>query len=194
MNRQEFINTLKPQLNQLAAADRDEIIYDYEEHFRIGLEEGKSEEEISTSLGDPRSLAKHFNVDYLVKRAEEDTSVSNTLKAVLATLGLGFFNLVFVLGPFLGLAGALFGLFVAAGAIIISGIAVFAATIAGPALPIAIDSTFALFVSPAATFFISIGLICLGLLFLIGDIYLAKYFFTGTVKYLKYNVKIIRGA
>lgn len=76
--------------------------YEYQEHFRIGLEEGKSEADIAQSLGDPNVIAKQFNVDHLVQKAEENTTVSNILKAVLATLGLGIFNLVFVLGSFLG--------------------------------------------------------------------------------------------
>ncbi|MDW7651893.1 MAG: DUF1700 domain-containing protein [Bacillota bacterium] len=194
MNRQEFIDTLNRLLNQLSAADRDEIIYDYQEHFRIGLEEGKSEEQIAASLGDPKVIAKQFHVDYLVKRAEEDTSVTNTFKAVLATLGLGFFNLVVVLGPFLGLAGAILGLFVASGAIIIAGIAVFGAAIFGPVLPLSFNAGYAMTFNPAAMLFLSVGLVCLGLLFLIGNVYLAKYFFIGTVQYLKFNMKIIKGA
>lgn len=194
MTRQEFIETLTRSLAGLPAADRDEIIFDYEEHFRIGLEDDKTEEEIATSLGDPRMIARQFSADFHVRQAEADTSISNTFKAVLATLGLGFFNLVFILGPFLALLGVLFGLFVAAGAIIISGIAVFAATLFGPFIPVTVDSTVFMLASPAATFFLSIGLTSLGLLFLIGDVYLAKYFFIGTVHYLKFNLKIIKGA
>lgn len=193
MTKQEFINILTRSLAGLPSEDRGEILYDYEEHFRIGLGEGKTEEDIATSLGDPRTIARQFSANYHVLQAEADTSISNTFKAVLATLGLGFFNLVFVLGPFIGLLGVLFGLFVAAGAIIIAGVAVFAATLFGSFMPIAVDSTFLLFATPVATFFLSIGLICLGLLFLIGDIYLAKYFFAGTVRYLKFNMKIIKG-
>lgn len=194
MTKREFLETLTKSLAGLPAADRDEIIFDYSEHFRIGLEEGKNEEDIAASLGDPRNIARQFNADFHVRQAEADTSISNTFKAVLATLGLGFFNLVFVLGPFLGLLGVLFGLFVAAGAILISGVAVFAATVFSPLIPVTVDSTLFMFTTPAATFFLSVGLICLGLLFLIGDIYLARYFFIGTVHYLKFNLKIIKGA
>ena len=71
------------------------------------MENGKTEEEIAFSLGDPRILAKQFSASYAVQRAESSTSVNNILRAVLAVVGLGFFNLVFVLGPFLGLVGVL---------------------------------------------------------------------------------------
>jgi uncharacterized membrane protein len=193
MTKREYIDILNKSLGHMPAADRDEILYDYQEHFRNGLAEGKSEADIAASLGDPRSVARQFTADFHVRQAEADTSISNTFKAVLATLGLGFFNLVFVLGPFLALLGVLFALFVAAAAIIISGVAVFAATIFGSLLPVAIDSTFLMLATPAAMFFVSIGLICLGLLFFIGDIYLAKFLFIGTVQYLKFNLKIIKG-
>ncbi|MCR3921558.1 MAG: DUF1700 domain-containing protein, partial [Firmicutes bacterium] len=143
---------------------------------------------------DPNYLARQFNANYHVKKAEEETSVSNTFRAVLATLGMGFFNLVVVLGPFLALLGTLFGLFVAAGSIIVAGIAIFAASVFGPILPITFDSTLFQFIRPEATLFASIGLICLGLLFLIGDVYLGKLLFSGMVRYLKFNLKIIKGA
>lgn len=194
MNKQEFIAGLNRYLGNLPAPDRDEILYDYEEHFRNGISDGKTEEEIASSLGDPRALARQFNANFLVQRAESDTTAGNTLKAVLATLGLGFFNLVFILGPFIGLAGVLFGLFAAAGAILISGVAVFAASVAGPLLPVTLNSDLGLFITPAAAFFTSVGLICLGLLFFIANFYLARLFFTATVRYLKFNLNIIKGA
>lgn len=193
MNKQEFMDVLRRSLADLPSAERDEILYDYEEHFRIGISEGKPEHEIAASLGDPRTLAKQFSADYHVTRAEAEASVSNTFSAVLATLGLGFFNLVFVLGPFLGLLGVLFGFFVASGAIVLSGIAVLAATFFGAFLPVGMDAVTLGPATPVAAFFLAIGLICLGLLLLIGNVYLVKYFFIGTVKYLKFNLKIIRG-
>ncbi|EEG78988.1 HAAS signaling domain-containing protein [Dethiobacter alkaliphilus] len=189
MNKHEFMTTLNKALAGIATQDRDEIIFDYEEHFRIGLSDGKTEEEIAASLGDPRAIARQFNADYHVHQAETDASVSNIFRAVLATLGLGFFNLVIVLGPFIAMLAVLFAFYVAGSAIIFSGVVVFITTVAGPILPV----TNASLVQPAAQFFASIGLICLGLLFIIGNVYLTKFFFIGTVKYLQFNLKIIKG-
>ncbi len=193
MNKQEFITTLRQGLDRMPEDERREILYDYEEHFSIGLAEGKDEQEIATSLGDPRSIARQFNADYHVKQAESSASVGNIVRAVMATLGLGFFNLVFVLGPFIALAAVLFALFAVAVALTVAGVAGSMAIVAAPLLPsLAIDSSF--FVNPAGIFFFSIGLIALGLLFLIANCYLAKWFYLVTIKYLKMNSKIIRGS
>lgn len=53
---------------------------------------------------------------YHVGKVEEKATTGNILRAVFAAVSLGFFNVVIVLGPFIGLAslliaGWLFGLF-----------------------------------------------------------------------------------
>ena len=40
--------------------DQADILNDYEEHFRIGLENGKTEAEIAGSLGSPEELGASF--------------------------------------------------------------------------------------------------------------------------------------
>jgi uncharacterized membrane protein len=52
MNKMEFLKKLEAKLKGLPVNDIKEILSDYEEHFRIGLEKGKTEEEISVELGD----------------------------------------------------------------------------------------------------------------------------------------------
>ena len=50
MNKTEFMKVLATELSKLSAAEKADILYDYEEHFTIGLEQGKSEEEIVADL------------------------------------------------------------------------------------------------------------------------------------------------
>lgn len=188
MNKNEYITSLNRLLGSLPADERNDIIYDYEEHFRMGMENGKTEEEIANALGDVRTIAKQFKADYSITVAQSNATPGNVFKAVLATLGLGFFNLVFVLGPFLGLVGVLIGFFSAAFGITIGGIAGVVATLISPVLPNLVTTD----LNPFFGFFVSMGLTAFGLLFLIGDFYLAKYFFKGTAKYLKWNLDIIR--
>lgn len=52
MNKMEYMKQLENQLLTLSAEDRNEILRDFEEHFKQGLLEGKTEEEIARSLGD----------------------------------------------------------------------------------------------------------------------------------------------
>ena len=47
MNKQEFLAILRANLYGMDSNTVNDILYDYEEHFRIGLENNKTEEEIS---------------------------------------------------------------------------------------------------------------------------------------------------
>ena len=58
MNKKEFIHELKKNLKSIKKQDRDEILNDYEEHFRIGKKQKRKESEIAESLGDPKEIAK----------------------------------------------------------------------------------------------------------------------------------------
>lgn len=187
MTKHEFLSALEKQLAGIPADDRQEILYDYEEHFRIGMEQGKDEAAIAAALGEINLIAKQFKADYALKKAETEISLGNTLRAVYAALGLGFFNLVFVLGPFMGLVGVLIGLFGAAIGLTVGGIAALFAVVIAPFYP----SLIVVGADPAFVLPFSIGLTSLGLLFLIGDYYLARIFYKGTVKYLKWNLGFI---
>ncbi|MDR1002632.1 MAG: DUF1700 domain-containing protein [Oscillospiraceae bacterium] len=60
MNKNEFLTDLNNSLIRLSKSDRDDILLDYEEHFRIGCENGMSEEEICDGLGSPQELAATY--------------------------------------------------------------------------------------------------------------------------------------
>ncbi len=58
--KQEFLDRLKASIGALPAQDQADILNDYEEHFRIGMENGKTEAEIADSLGSPEELGASF--------------------------------------------------------------------------------------------------------------------------------------
>lgn len=60
MTRNDFLNALYRELLYLSAKERQEIMQDYEEHFDAGLEQGKTQEEICRSLGDPKEIAQTY--------------------------------------------------------------------------------------------------------------------------------------
>ena len=60
MTRKEFLTALDQYLVTMSASEKADIISDYEEHFRVGLENGKTESEIATSLGSPYDVANQF--------------------------------------------------------------------------------------------------------------------------------------
>ncbi len=73
------------------------------------------------SLGSPQSIAKQYRVKKYIDKAEETGSTTSVFRAILATVGLGFFNLVFILGPFMAVVGVLIAIGVSAVAVVIGG-------------------------------------------------------------------------
>jgi uncharacterized membrane protein len=187
MNKKEFLGRLSELIIDIPEEEKKDILFDYEEHFRIGLEKGRKEEEIAASLGDPKIIAKQSRASCILKEAEKTTSASNIMRAIFAAVGLGFFNLVIVLGPAIGLMGILVALFAAAFAITISGVAVLFGTLMGPVFSWSIYIPFAAVVSIP----LGIGLTALGLLSIIGAFYLTKFFYKLSISYLKMNLQII---
>lgn len=193
MDKKEFLAALEKALGNMSVSEKQDILYDYDEHFSAGIEAGKSEQEIAEGLGTPALLARQFRADYLVKKAEDHKSTENILRAVLAIIGLGFFNLVIVLGPFLAAVGVLAGLLTAAVAVTAAGVFSFFAVIVSPlAFPFLPHN---LVISNTATAMIggmllSLGISALGILMGIGVIYMIKWFYNLTIQYLKMNISI----
>ncbi len=183
MNKNEFFIILKDQLKGIQDQDKKEILYDYEEHFAIGLAKGRLEEEIAASLGNPKVIAKEIKANYMITKVEESFTVGNFFRAMIATLGLGFFNLVFILGPFIAVAATILSLLFTGIVIVCSGIFVIVIAF--------FPHNFQNVPSPLVGIFIGLALASFGLLWTIGTTYLSKWFYVITIKYFKLNLNII---
>lgn len=60
MTKVEFLQQLYNHLAPLTSTERDDIISDFEEHFSIGMEIGKTEEQICNELGNPYNCALQY--------------------------------------------------------------------------------------------------------------------------------------
>lgn len=126
MNKRDYLDLLRYYLRDLPDVMVNDIIYDYEEHFNAGIENGKTEEQISEELGSPDDIAKEYlNFSSYKKRREykipeEDVTINfedgieekNTdwLKwGALIILGIILFPLIVSL--FIGFISLLFGIF-----------------------------------------------------------------------------------
>jgi len=187
MNKKDYIAKLSKLIHDLPKEEKEDILFDYEEHFRIGLENGRNEEEIAISLGEPKTIARQIRAESMIKEAEKTTSANNIIRAIFAAVGLGFFNLVIVLGPAIGLVGILIGLFAAALSITVSGGAILFVGIFDSILEWGMYIPLA----PIVSIPLGIGLIAIGLLFIIGVFYLSKIFYGLSLSYLKMNLQII---
>lgn len=181
MNKQQFLRELDSSLEAISSAERCEILQDYEEYFSIGLEEGKTEEAIASSLGSPRQIGKELAASYQVEKAKTSATAGNIMRAVWAVIGLGFFNLVIVLGPLAGLIGVLAGGWAAGSAFVASPLLVLVNAVINM-------GTFEWF-----DLFLSIALCGTGLFILIGMFFATKAILKGFLRYLKWNASLVKG-
>ncbi|ANE46968.1 hypothetical protein SY83_12560 [Paenibacillus swuensis] len=180
MNKQAFFHQLESSLSEVPETQRQEWMYDYEEHFRIAEEEGRSEEEVVRELGEPQSIAKDLLLNYRVTVAEEHGTVPNVFRAVLAAVSLGFLNLLFVLGPFLGLCAVVCALWVSGGALIVAGIGFFGSGIylgGGSILQ---------------GLFVGLLLSSAGVLVCYGMVKVTRTFLNLTLQYIRFNTKMVK--
>ncbi|MEK3889100.1 HAAS signaling domain-containing protein [Bacillus sp. FSL K6-3431] len=181
MNKYQFLKILDSSLNKLSAADRLDILQDFEEHFAMGMEEGKSEEEIADSLGSPQHIAKELVASHHLEKVEAIATAGNILRAVWAVIGLGFFNLVIVLAPFLALIAVVIAGWTAAAGFIVSPLLVLISAVI-------FQGAFEFF-----DLFASLAFAGLGLFIAIGMFFATRVLTQGFVRYLQFNVKLIKG-
>src|SRR5665647_1945282 len=122
MNRKQYFDSLEKNLKSLKREEMDDILQDFREYFEIGIERGRTEQELMVSLGSPKTLARQIRFESYVKQAEETTSAAHIGKAVFTSIGLSFFNLIFILPLFLVALGVLLALFISAVAISAAGV------------------------------------------------------------------------
>jgi uncharacterized membrane protein len=208
MNKEEFFKTLDAAFTGFTWSEKKEIMYDYEKHFKIGLENGKTEEELIAELGDPEDIANRYKLDSGNKKIilnepvnkqytndykpykEDKSTIENVSISIIAVISLLIFNLIFILGPFIGLVGGIIGLFAGAISALAAGLGLTLGTIFAPFMPYFISLPEN--IPATASILFGIGTTAFGALFLIGDCYIAKYFFIGTKKYINWNLSIIR--
>lgn len=188
MNRNEYLTRLKNALGSMPEDTKNEIIYDFAEHFEVGLEQGKTEEEIAESLGDPKSNAKQYMAEYIVQQAHNKSSGINVFRAIFAAISLGFFYLIFMLPIFAVVFSILVSFFAISFSLSLSGICVLLATILKPLLPAWISLSN---INPLILIFGSISITSLGLLFGLGTVRLTRWCLKATAGYIKANINII---
>ncbi len=172
---------LKDAIKSLSADERQDILNDYEEHFAIAKEEGKTEIEIADALGPPDKIAKELLAMYHAGQVESKTTTGNMLRAVWAGIGIGFFNLIIVLGPFIAIAGAVIAGWVAAIGLVLSLLLI-------PVNIVIYPGTF----EWADLFFLTTAS-GIGIFGVIGMYYLTRGLTWMFIRYLKFNASLVKG-
>lgn len=180
MIRQQYLQQLWELLASVPEPIKRDWMYDYEEHFRIAVENGQTEEEAAAELGDPRQIAKELLLGYRVEQAaDKNGSIASVSRAVLAAVSLGFFNLIFVLGPYIALLAILVAFYTVSLALCLVSLGAIWESIWGT------DLTYLQGSSLAAV------LMGLGILTGIGTHRLARGVARMTLNYLKFNSRMI---
>jgi uncharacterized membrane protein len=86
MTKNEFIETLTKALRTAPADVIAEVLSDFNEHFEVGMLEGKNEAAIAAALGDPKRIAKLYFADDAVKRARQKADFKSVFSMVFAVL------------------------------------------------------------------------------------------------------------
>lgn len=187
MTKQEFLKTLKAELEKNNVKNTDEILADYEEHFTHGLAKGKSEENIALGLGFPSTIAKAYRAEDLI------TDVNNPAHQFQWGLAINVIGRLLVIAPFnfivLLIPGILIFVFLVTGwttALSIGGAGI---AILGmlPTVMLSTAKTWALLSAVTG----SLGL--LGASVLVGMIMFlfSKYILLALINYLRWNIKFV---
>jgi uncharacterized membrane protein len=190
VNKQDYINQLRKELNGLMQSDIDDIIRDQEEYFREAASSGRNEASVISSLGEPAALAKELKAEYQIKVAASESKIPAQAKgifnAILALCVLAPFNLIFVLGPFIAICSTLFSFWLVDavfGVLAVAGILVSLAVIIMMNPLLGLTGVFA-----------SIAVLGLSLLAFCIIYYVTVGFMKVMVSFLKWNINFVTGA
>ena len=197
MNKKEFLSKLDENLKFLSRKEREEVIKDYEEHFANALSAGKKEADIVKSLGNPKVIASSYKFEAEAAKTGNKINVANIINGIIVAFGLGFFNLVFVFGIYMGTIGIFIGLMSIALAFSLVGASVMFISIL-PTLPSWMSMPFALeslnLLSRLSLPLIGVGFVSLSVVLFILFYQLGKLIYFGTINYIKSNISLIRKA
>ncbi|MBM7632945.1 HAAS signaling domain-containing protein [Geomicrobium sediminis] len=179
MRKTDYMASLESKLANLPKEERLEFIADYEEHFTIGLTNGRTEDEIAESLGKPEKVAKEIVAQYNLEVAHNHPSMKTILRASFAAISLSMFNLIFVLGPFVAIMVIPITLAMVSIALILS-----------PLLLLIQEGFSSAFWIQG---FLLIGYVGLGMILAVGSWKLLQLCYGLIIRYLNFNLNIVRG-
>ncbi|MBC1339998.1 DUF1700 domain-containing protein [Listeria welshimeri] len=191
MNKQDFLNELNQRLELLDPKERRELLSDYQEHFRNGIEAGKSEEQIVFDLGKPEEIAadilserdireEHVETDYYYvprKNQNENRSMS---KQILIGVGLFFLDICLIIPIMVSLWALVISLWTTVGAFILSPILLGVGLLFGEEIEV-------------YQMFMSIGLVGLGLMLLFVVNILSSFTIKTTMAIIQWHKYAVKG-
>jgi uncharacterized membrane protein len=118
----EFLKTLMRALKHMSATEKQDIIDDYREHFEVGLEAGKTEQEVAAALGNPKQLAKMHTMQSTANAAHASKGMGDTMRMIGAALSYKAGGGILVGCLYLVFLTALASLFAVAAGLVLTGL------------------------------------------------------------------------
>lgn len=167
MNKNQYMEVLERELRGFSELDRREVLKDYSNFFEEGMSDGRTEEEVSKDLGDPRELARNLREERGTYTSQEQDISPREPKGRdnLKTLVIVGLVLFFGFPVIMAIGGTIIGLFAGAISLIVTG-------------SVLIFSN-ATNISFMTTFFAGLSLICLGSLGVMGLVKIIQLIVTG---------------
>lgn len=189
MTQSEFLTSLDAALIKYKVKDRFRIIDHYKHQLDQAGSNSEDLEKILSRFGDPDQIAATY------RKKETSQPVEPVgikfLKSLFIGIGLLLFNLIFVLGIYAGIWGIVIGFLGGGIGLFFSGIAFLVSTFFS--LPGVFHLPLILIEHPVLMGSSGILLIGSGSFLIILSIWFIKYWCILTVKYVKWNIQLIRG-
>ncbi|TFB18865.1 DUF1700 domain-containing protein [Filobacillus milosensis] len=181
MNKEQYLKELKQLLSPLTKEERDEILYDYREHFDNGMRDGKTELEIINELGLPNEVAENMLEE--LPDAEQQPKKSNTdyARMIVLAIVLIFVNCIFVLAPVVAIIGAYISLYSVVFTFIFSPFVFLYHSLVND-----VGSVI------ASLFTLGMG-ISAGVLVFLALLWIGKWIYRIIRMYINFNIKLVRG-
>ncbi|WP_182716975.1 HAAS signaling domain-containing protein [Staphylococcus saprophyticus] len=183
MDKITFLNELEQELDNLPRAERDKVMYEYEQYFFEQESEGKNEYQIIGALEPPKKIGKEINARSAIVSAEYRTNARTILRAIMASLGMGILSLVIILISMIFVGGFMLILLCAAMVLVTSPLLLIIHGL--------LNSMFSLAISNYLFAFAFSGL---GIVLFVIIAKLAELVYRLILKYLRWNIRTIKGS
>ncbi|MDT0049146.1 DUF1700 domain-containing protein [Listeria cossartiae subsp. cayugensis] len=191
MNKQDFLNELNQRLELLDPKERRELLSDYQEHFRNGIDAGKSEEQIVFDLGTPEEIAtdilsernireEQVEAEYYYVPRKNQNANRSVSKQILIGVGLFFLDICLIIPIMVSLWSLVISLWATVGSFLLSPV------LLGVMLLFGADFEF-------YQMFVSIGLVGLGLMLLFVASALTKVTTKATMAIIHWHKYAVKG-
>ncbi|MBC1968497.1 HAAS signaling domain-containing protein [Listeria marthii] len=191
MNKQDFLNELNQRLELLDPKERRELLSDYQEHFRNGIDAGKSEEQIVFDLGTPEEIAtdilsernireEQVEAEYYYVPRKNQNANRSVSKQILIGVGLFFLDICLIIPIMVSLWSLVISLWATVASFFLSPL------LFGVMLLFGADFEF-------YQMFVSIGLVGLGLMLLFVANALTKFTTKATMAIIEWHKYAVKG-